>query len=371
MKGLEGGVEGIYFRDPQGVVVHNGRRKAARNVDDFGWPNWDLFDIERYIELGRPTAHDCVRFPQSEAVVMPVNTARGCVFKCTFCHYVFWHDPYRHRSPESVIAEMTEYNRKYGANYFNFWDELSFHKLAPAEKFVDALLASPLADNAHWTAAVRSDLFGRPDVPREDRERLARKFHDSGCLTLGYSLESGNNEILEAMNKRVKAEYFAEQARLLRDAGIVNSTSLVIGYPQETPETIAETMQMCKDVRLYPSVGFLMPMPETGMWDHAIDHGFITDQDRYLTEMTERQDFIINMTGMATEDLQAEVKTWLKDLNSTFGTGLDDDCLIKTGGMQKHDKFQFEEMKKKTANSDTENRDVDETFNYATVAGAL
>ena len=51
---------------------------------------------------------------------MPVNTARGCVFKCTFCHYVFWHDPYRHRSAENVILEMKQLNKKYGANFLTF-----------------------------------------------------------------------------------------------------------------------------------------------------------------------------------------------------------------------------------------------------------
>ena len=40
-----------------------------------------------------------------------------------------------------IIAQvMSDSKEKYGANCFNFWDDLSFHKLRPAEKFLDALI---------------------------------------------------------------------------------------------------------------------------------------------------------------------------------------------------------------------------------------
>ena len=142
---------------------------------------------------------------------MPVNTARGCVFKCTFCHYVFWHDPYRHRSAENVILEMKQLNKKYGANFFNFWDELSFHKLGPANKFVDKLIEADL--KWHWTCAIRADLMGKDvdakgnPVPREERLNLAKKFVKAGCVSAGYSLESGSDEILKDMNKKVSQNF--------------------------------------------------------------------------------------------------------------------------------------------------------------------
>src|SRR5262249_33807449 len=153
------------------------------------------------IERSRAYAPESTFFPKDQARVLPINTARGCVFKCTFCHYVFWHDPYRHRSAENILGEIKRNVQKYNANYFRFWDELSFHKLGPAEKFVDALIGANLG--VHWTAAVRSALFGADDTAYEDRLRVARKFKEAGCLHLGYSLESGNDHILEAMNKRI------------------------------------------------------------------------------------------------------------------------------------------------------------------------
>ena len=47
------------------------------------------------------------------------------------------------------------------------------------------------------------DPKGNP-IPRERRLNLAKKFVEAGCVSAGYSLESGNDKILESMNKKVE-----------------------------------------------------------------------------------------------------------------------------------------------------------------------
>jgi radical SAM superfamily enzyme YgiQ (UPF0313 family) len=307
-----------------------------------------------------------VLFPKEEAVVFPINTARGCVHKCSFCHYVFWNDPYRHRSPQSVIGEIRRNQEKYGANYINFWDELSFHKLAPTERMMDALLEADLG--IHWTAAIRSDLFGRTEAPYEDRLRVAQKMVQSGGLCVGYSLESADDKILESMNKKVKSKYFAEQVNLLNEVGLLSQTSLVFGYPEETPETIRKTLQFCYDLDIYPSSGFLLPMPATGMWEHALKHGFITDEDEYLTRMTERQDVVLNMTAMSDDEMLSEVKEGIERINKKLDLKLNPDRLIKTGGYAKHTVSANKKFKKIILNR---SRNSNNSLNYATVTGSI
>ncbi|MBF0186852.1 MAG: B12-binding domain-containing radical SAM protein [Magnetococcales bacterium] len=335
------GIPGIVFRADDGMIVHTGRRKAIKPIDDLPYPDWDLFDVERYFGQQKGFTHQTSFYPADQIRAMPLNTARGCVFKCTFCHHVFWHDPYRRRSPESVIGEMRRNQKKWGANYIEFWDELTFHKWKPAEAFVDALLEADLG--IHWTAAIRADLLGKKKVPEEDRLRVAEKFVRSGCVALGFSLESGSNMILQDMNKHMKSEHFTEQVRLLRKVGLVSDTSVVVGYPRETKETIAETMEMCCQARVYPSVGFLLPLPETGMWAHAMEHNHIPDVEKFLLEVTERQDVVLNMTTMSDDELLGETTGWLKQLNQSFGSHLDEESLIKTKGYGQHNQHQDDE----------------------------
>jgi hypothetical protein len=105
-------------------------------------------------------------------------------------------------------------------------------------------------------------------------------------------------------------------------------------------------------------------MPATGMWDYAIKHGLITDQDKYLTEMTERQDLVINMTQIPDDVLLAEVKYWLDRVNQELDLDLDPDRLLKTGGYHKHTK----KTMKKVINV---SRNTNDSLSYAKVTGSI
>lgn len=332
-----GAVEGIAFKNEAGEIVTTARRKGKKAIDDFPIIDWDLFEVEKYFDKSYAGAEGLVFDDDGKPPrVMPVVSARGCVFRCTFCHFVFWDDPYRYRSPGNILLEIERNITKYGATYINFWDDLSFGSLRQAENLADAIIESGLKFS--WNAAVRVDLFGNPKYPYERRLAVAKKFKQAGCLNLGFSLESGNQEILDMMNKHIEAEYFFDQVKILKEVGITCSTSVVFGYPIETPETIEETFRMCLAAGVYPSVGFLLPLPYTGMYDYAKENGHITDEDAYLDSITERQDLCINMTQMGQDEVMARIKAGAAKLNEMLELGLTDETLIRTGGYRKHTK---------------------------------
>ena len=81
-------------------------------------------------------------------------------------------------------------------------------------------------------------------------------------------------------------------------------------------------MGAAEKLRIYPSTGFLMPLPETGMWKYAIENGYIKDIDTYLTQITERQDFYLNMTSMTEKKINEETLKWLNKINTNLGNKL-------------------------------------------------
>ena len=328
-----GQVAGIAYKNKDGKIIINEKRKGLKKLDDFPMINWENFDTEKYFEKSYAGAH---AIDDKKVRVMPLVTARGCAFRCTFCHFVFWNDPYRYRSPENILLELKRNLVDYNCNYITFWDDLSFASLPQAERFADAILASGLKFN--WNAAVRVDLFGNPKHSRERRIAVAKKFKNAGCLDLGFSLESANKEILEMMNKRIEAEYFLEQVRVLEEVGIHCSISVVFGYPIETPKTIKETFDMCFEAKIYPSMGYLLPLPATGMYDYAKENGYIVNEDSYLDSITERQDLCVNMTKMSDVDVKGFIAEGAAELNAKLGIGLENDKLIKTGGYNEHSK---------------------------------
>jgi radical SAM superfamily enzyme YgiQ (UPF0313 family) len=185
---------------------------------------------------------------------------------------------------------------------------------------------------------------------------------ESGCYTVGFALESGNKEILKMMNKEIEVEAFYKTVDTLREAGIICQTSVVFGYPIETTETIKETFDQCLKARMYPSIGFLLPLPYTVMYDYAKVHGFITDEDRYLESITERQDICVNMTKMSDDEIMNEIKIGGARLNKALKIGLDKNSYIKTRGYKGH------KIKRKAKSFDPENIERienDVSFNYA------
>ena len=265
-----------------------------------------------------------------EMRVMPVVTARGCAFKCTFCHYVFWDDPNRNRSPKSILTEVKHLIEKYNVGYIHFWDDLSFSSAIQVEKFCDAVIESGL--KFKWIASIRVDLFSRARLSDEDAIRVAKKMRQCGCYSAGFAIESGNKDIMKMMNKKIEVDAFYKTVYTLKEAGIISQTSVVFGYPIETKESIKETFDQCLKCGLYPSIGFLLPLPYTVMYDYAKANGFITDEDRYLESITERQDICLNMTKMSDEEIMKEIKNGARILNEKLEVGLTEETFIRTKG---------------------------------------
>ncbi len=315
-------VQGICYKNGK-TIAKNPSRPYIKDISQLPFIDYSIFDIEVYLEASKNLASEYLPIPREEIRSLPINTARGCVARCTFCYHVFREVPYRRRSPEVIAAEIKSLVEKYGVNYIQFADELTFSTKKQALQLSEAIIDQNL--NVYWTADCRGDLF------KDDSDlEIIDKLKESGCVMVGYSLESADEEILKAMNKKIKVEQFARQTELLRKAGLATMTSLVIGYPQETPETIKKTMDCCIDNRIYPSSGYLLPQPGSGMYDYAIENGFIEDEEDYLLMMGDRQDLRLNMTTMGDEEMENCVTEGLKRCNEVLGVGLDPDKLIKT-----------------------------------------
>ena len=66
--------------------------------------------------------------------------------------------------------------------------------------------------------------------------------------------------------------------------------------------------------------------------DSAKYHGFITDEDKFLDSITERQDICLNMTKLKDDEIMNEIKEGGKLLNEKLNIGLSEDSYIRTKG---------------------------------------
>ena len=314
-------VRGISYKNGDNVV-NTGTGGTIDNLDLIGFPDWDIFNIEKYREYGKVNANT---FSDGEMNSFPLISARGCPFNCTFCYHVFKDDKYRKYSEDAVIEEIKKLHHNYNCNFISFWDELTFSNIRSITRMLERL--NKLDFKIGWEAPIRGDLLRKEHVP------LIKEMKMAGAECIAFSLENANPEILKAMNKKIDISQFIEQAKVLWEGGLTPITSVIFGYPQETPETIQSTLDVCEECNIFPSVGFLLPLPATPIYEWAKENGYIINEIEYLERIGDRQDFHINLTNMSDEEFVGTVTTKLETLARKQGLELE--SVLKTVTYQK------------------------------------
>lgn len=318
-------VAGLAVKEDE-TVLFTAARQVTPCLECLGYPDWDLFNLDKYRAYGQV---NCNAFFSTTANSFPLNTGRGCPHSCTFCYHVFRGEKYRRYAEDSIVGEIKRLHNQYGANYIMFWDELTFPHLKAVRALMEKISSLDFAIG--WDAPCRAGLFKKEDV------ELVREMRALGCENLGFSLENGSPEILRAMNKKITVEQFIEQAETLWKGGVPPRTSVIFGYPQETPESIRQTLAVCERCNIFPSVGFLLPLPGTPIYQWARENGHISDEVAYLERIGDRQDFHINLTAMSDAELVDRVTAGLQDLAEKQGLELE--SVFKTGTYQKPKKL--------------------------------
>ena len=102
-------------------------------------------------------------------------------------------------------------------------------------------------------------------LSRVDRldEEIVGLMKDAGCVRVHLGLESGNDETLRLMGKRVSVRDGIEAVRLFRQAGIETAGFFIVGYPGETEESIDQTLALAVSLPL-DEISINVPFPLPG-----------------------------------------------------------------------------------------------------------
>jgi p-methyltransferase len=164
--------------------------------------------------------------------VFPMRGSRGCPFKCGFCNF----GPgraFRLKPPEIFSKEIEALVNTGIVKVIRFTDDNLFLDRKQAETYCRHILKS--APGVQWTSFIRASSITRDNVTL---------LKDSGCVLAQIGIESGDRNILKAMNKRATPEMYLEAIDLLNSQGISTQLYIIIGYPRETRETIENTVAL-------------------------------------------------------------------------------------------------------------------------------
>ncbi len=216
-------VSGIAYRH-NGAVRATEPRPFMENLD--GLPMaWDLLDWSDYHYFIIPGSR-----------LGAVSTSRGCDKECTFCsQQKFWHRKWRGRSPNDIVREMLELKERFGVNVVLFTDDYPTPDRQRWEGLLDLIIEKRLGQYILMETRAK-------DIIRD--EDILHKYKKAGIVHIYVGTEATEQKSLDYIKKDLSIEESKKALALLRGHGIITETSMILGLPDETEESIARTLEL-------------------------------------------------------------------------------------------------------------------------------
>jgi radical SAM superfamily enzyme YgiQ (UPF0313 family) len=221
---------GLAFRKDDGAVTIAPLATVVEDLDLLPWPDRKSIDYEGH---PMPTAS--------------ILGSRGCPWDCSFCSIRPFYEEQggslrRLRTPRAVVDEMLDLHRNRGVPIFLFQDDdfLAGGRKAKewAMEIADLIAEEGLAGKLAFKISCRSD-----EIHEDVIERLI-----AGGLTHVYmGVESGDEEGLINMSKRLKPEAHLRAGRILRSFNLSFDFGFMLVDPYSTFRSIRQQVTFLEE----------------------------------------------------------------------------------------------------------------------------
>lgn len=260
-------IKGLAWRD-NGDARINELRPLHENLDALPFPDWSMAHVDRYI------IDHARRNP-----VLPLITSRGCPFDCIFCASdVTFGNRIRYRSIDNVIEETKELVHKHGAREINIWDDNFTLRRSRVIEFCEALLRLRLK-----RVSLKVPAGIKPDIGDYEMFRLMKR---AGFYSVCIAVETGDQDIMDRLGKKVKVDKVKDVVAAARRAGLLVNGFFMLGLPFDTEETMLRNIDHACSLPLHEANFFItVPFPGTELYDIvAADGRFLFHNEKNLYE---------------------------------------------------------------------------------------
>lgn len=224
-KRIKGDVTGLIWR--QGDEVKVNPYIQYPNIEEFGYPAWDLIDPRKYysqVTIGP----NCIN----------LHMSRGCPFSCRFC--VKLGNKVRVRSLEHIWGEIEYLDKTFGVKRFIINDE-GYTMLPRLVKDFCRMTISRGNKYSFFTATGMR-------LNRVDDEMLQLMKEARHDLFFGVGIESAVPRVREElMNKCLTQDEIMSGLECFKRNGFKPTGNFIIGFPGETKEEMKQSINFaCK-----------------------------------------------------------------------------------------------------------------------------
>lgn len=255
-------IPGLWWNDRNGIQ-HTERADNIKDLDEYlPIGAWDL------LPMGKYRAHNwhCFDDIEHRAPYGAIYTSLGCPYNCVFCciNAPFGKPGIRYRSPERVIEEIDILVNDYGIKNLKIVDELFVLKESHYMKIVDLIIERAYDLNI-WC-------YARVDTIKPEN---LKKMKMAGINWLALGIETANPEVRDGASKRMYVKDIKKVVKQIQDADIRVIGNYIFGLPDDTLETMQETLDMAIDLNCeFGNFYSAMAYPGSKLYEIALEEGW-------------------------------------------------------------------------------------------------
>ncbi|GHE80930.1 B12-binding domain-containing radical SAM protein [Thalassotalea profundi] len=308
-------VLGVIHRDLTGKSFLTPVRPNIHDLDTLPWPAWELFPLDIYF------ANSANLFSEESFTSkrrMDINGSFGCGLTCKYCWHlgttgdmlieeneegendvVFTYGRnIRYHSPDYIVSMVKHLYDTYDIDFAAFIDEnLMTMDVASKGTWLKELCAKwieaglqptcrqkgiPHDENCkgvHWNGTSHAGLH-RPDT--------LKLMYEAGCTHLVYGLESFDPYILRNLGKGSNARKNKQSIATCLASGIKPIPNIIIGFPEETFESVRNTINALIELGITAKPHFATAYPGSE-WYYAYKDSILAqyngDLEAYIMDL--------------------------------------------------------------------------------------
>lgn len=245
-------IKGLIYRKND-LIIENPCREFIDNLDSLSFP----------YDYAKETLKDFAQYPK--AAFGYIFATRGCPYNCFFCgSRNIWSRRVRFRTPENVVGEIKKLQKE-GVRLFHFTDD----NFGVNKRYINDLCKALIKH----CPGIKWDCEFHVNLVEDEVISLMRK---AGCFFIQIGVESGSNEILKQMRKNITIEEAYEAARTIKKYDIQLQAFFIIGFPQETEQSLNDTIAAMKKINCDALIyNIFTAYPYTEAFEFCKENGLI------------------------------------------------------------------------------------------------
>ncbi|MBR5359063.1 MAG: radical SAM protein [Clostridiales bacterium] len=193
-------------------------------VNDMPTPDYSLVNYRAYTD-------------DNGRVRLTIQASRSCPMHCTYCPYTKYYGAYESRDVDKVMEDIRSLV-SLGAEIIQFRDQFFTCDKEKVKQICQKMIDEGI--KVSWICETKINSID---------EELAKLMKKAGLILVCFGVESGNKEILETYNSN-KGDIDTQKriVKMLKDKGILTMAFYIIGFPEDTWETVHATYRCAEEI---------------------------------------------------------------------------------------------------------------------------